>query len=307
VEKGKDLVVVVIVPARGYAAALIALGILIGKFSGPHDTQLGAVNIEEKLRKLNKGSPVVIQEGNKQTNGDFSGISKKFNDNNLRVGVHIPNKKTEQITRWLLLDQCIVNILPSGTISIIPNLTNEYSIIKHQDFTNNIAPEINMKDIVATANIECLFVTQISMLRSEIVDMQFASTNMRIQETTILLPQEPSDFTNLTYGNLQDILRVRKFLKRDFNFLTDILPVDSKRMSDQLDLDKDTIVLFDGSSALLKWDRIASGAVKIIVLDRTDTRFEEAIELVNTKYVDRQSDVNVIPEAPNNIETIVFY
>ena len=66
-------------------------------------------------------------------------------------------------------------------------------------------------------------------------------------------------------------------------------------------------MLFDGSSALLKWDRIASGAVKIIVLDRTDTRFEEAIELVNTKYVDRQSDVNVIPEAPNNIETIVFY
>ena len=306
-KRGKELVAVVIVPARGYAAALVALGILIGKLSGPHDTQLGAVTIEEKLRKLNRGSPVVIQEGNKQINGDFSGISKKFYDNNLRVGIHIRIKKTEQITRWLLLDQCIVNILPSGTISIIPSLTNGDSIIEHQGFIKNIAPKIKMKDIVSIANTECLFVAQISTLRSEIVDAQFASTNTRTQETSVFMPQDLGDSNNLTYGNLQDILRVRRFLKRDLSFLSDILPVDSKRISDKIELNEDTIVLFDGSSALLKWDRIISGSVKIIVLDRTDTRFEEAIELINTKYVDRQSDVDVIPAAPNNIETIVFY
>jgi hypothetical protein len=112
-----------------------------------------------------------------------------------------------------------------------------------------------------------------------------------------------------TIGTLQDLLRARTYLKRGTAYRAHVLSAGSRHIPAFASRLEPLAALFDGGLAYVKWAEFWKRTHRILVLDRTDRRFEDAVRLVNQEYVERRIDRTLdcpLPNPPRGVDLMVF-
>ena len=109
-------------------------------------------------------------------------------------------------------------------------------------------------------------------------------------------------------GTLQDILRIRRLSSTSEAFRSDIFPVRSKGHAMESEEMAPHLVVFDGAVGFLKWRHIWPHCNWVVILDRTEPRFEEAAQIVNEDYFSRVDEEKLeLPDAPPVSVELVSY
>jgi len=122
-------------------------------------------------------------------------------------------------------------------------------------------------------------------------------------------------------GTLQDVIKVRSIGKDSEQFLAAIFSPNEKARKSPTQPVAETVsqnapvsheefpvVVFDGANAYLKQHENWKGQNSVVVLDRTDNRFEDAVDELNRQFMGRvvKSDVlntlEFLPDAPPGVE-----
>ena len=126
-------------------------------------------------------------------------------------------------------------------------------------------------------------------------------------------------------GTLQDIVRVKSLGKDAEQFLSEIFTPSERpeleaaqpiaevisRPESELLIDF-PVVIFDGCQAFLQQHHHWGSQNKVVILDRTDRKFDDAIDEFNRQFFRRIVDTNILesleflPEAPPGVELQLF-
>ena len=111
----------------------------------------------------------------------------------------------------------------------------------------------------------CLIVGHLNALRAEIRDSTFAiGPEYYKARQGELLPNGGRAYgkTDFVEGNLQDILRVRRFLGSDQAHMMDIFLVEARAPYEPNEDYGDTVIVFDGAAGFLKWMALPSAQIR---------------------------------------------
>jgi hypothetical protein len=108
---------------------------------------------------------------------------------------------------------------------------------------------------------------------------------------------------------LQDVLRVDRFATGEQSHRSMLVPVGSGQPSDDAISKVEMGVVFDGAPGFLKWWSAFPGRHQIVILDRTEAYFDDAVSAINTRLSqNRASAEPSLPgsDAPPGGEVLAF-
>ena len=303
--KDRRLIIAAALPTRTYIAALTALGVVCALLTEPASDK----SIAEVWSNMSAGTPVVVQEGTKRMKGEYCGLKRFTDDNRLRIGVHISVKKGGNLTRWFLPERCAISRLPSGSAMFLPEQKQESEILKNQRFIEGFVAQEDIYAMITRSYLGCLIVGHLNILRAELRETAFAvGPELFSDEHGKQARGRREGDGQFVEGTIHDVLRVRKFLGPDQTFMTDVFPAEARSPYEDIKETSDSVIIFDGATAFVKWRGPWPYNTRIVLLDRTDSRFEEAVQLINSEYVVRTGDPTrfSLKDSPSGIEVVAF-
>ncbi|BBD63529.1 hypothetical protein NIES2109_64040 (plasmid) [Nostoc sp. HK-01] len=283
------LVLGLAIPTRNYAAALAALGVVQARANSPID-RINSNRYFEQLCKLPKGTPVVFYDCNRRYKGIYQGIDETCGERRLRI--QRENKSSGGLTNLVSVKQSHnVAIAHKPNISL-PKKQSGRPIIIHNEFIDGVIGKHNTSEFITKTRLDCALIGRINTLKHEILEIPFASFSSSKSKT----------------GYLQDILRVRNFLSEGQAYRSEIL---SSQVSEPPQTSGGLVphvTIFDGATGFLKWRDDWRTSHWIILLERTEPHFKEAVEIIDNDYINRhnwEEIQNIIP-APSGVEMVVY-
>lgn len=282
------LVVGLAVPVRAYAATLTALGIVIERAKIPSD------NIEVSkylayLKTIERGVSVMYCPKEDWYPGNFVGLQQVGGKPFIAI---IWKRGRERCKVTLPVSQAITRLQISGSTE------NDYAgktvgrrLVHNKDFLKIILGGNNTNEFVVRSRLECLIIGCVNTLRHE------------IKETQISLG------TNHIAGTIQDVLRVRKFLGADSAYRSNVIPINREQSSHSFSSDIPYMTIFDGALSFLKWRDYWRKSNWIVLLDKTESCFREAVDQLNQEYVERRVRDAILAstlELPQGSEFLAF-
>ena len=143
---------------------------------------------------------------------------------------------------------------------------------------------------LAASRLDCVIVAHERELRAEVLETPFALTSG----------------DNRVGGCLQDLLRVKRFGRDGEPHRSDLVPTNWPVRREHREYP--TVAIFDGANAYLRWGETWPRSHLIVVLDRRDSRFDDAVGQLDTAYIrDRVNGLGVhLPTVPPSIECMAF-
>ncbi len=282
------LIVGLAVPVRAYAAALIALGIVTGLVKIPLDS-IKESEYLNYLKTIESGSSIIYLVGGNWYPGEFVSINEKEDG----VSVHVIWKKGKQ--------QCNCGIPLKDArkrIRIVGSTKNDSHekiigrrIIPNKEFLDLILEGEHANEFVLSSRLECIIIGCINTLRQEIKGLRISFGAKHIE------------------GTIQDVLRVKKFLSEGSAYRSNIIPTDRDQSSYSSVPDMPYMTIFDGAVSFLKWRDYWRKSNWIVLLDKTESRFQEAVDLLNQEYIEKRIGEGLnenMFSLPEGIEIIAF-
>lgn len=290
--KSGPLVVALSLPARAYAAALAAAGIVLSRAQSP-DGLAGASAHFQMLYHLasqESNTPVDyiqnIKGRLKRTCGELQGVV--IRDGAPILKVLIGTERQGQTTSFI-----------NERIAFKVQLARRSGAIGHSHtmkelaFAERALGDTDLADFVFRTQLDCTILGTASQLEHEITEapLAFRATNEKLDE-----------------GHLQDILRACRFLTNSQHFRSEIIPVAHEGRPRTLLTSTPSTVIFDGAIGFLRWRDDWRGLPWLVLLDRIETHFTEAVEAVKSEDMSRVSDAKSlqIPPIPPGIEITTF-
>jgi hypothetical protein len=279
-----ELVVALTLPTRAYAAALAATGVVLeraAKSSGNSDALLHFQQLTD-LVKLQGPTPVYLKEGeNKHITGQLTSV---------RNG-HLVVLTGGEHNGWLTHYVPRARSLGVQLADHAKRLGRAYKILNSGfEFLDRCLPGLNPVDFASETLFDCAIIGVRDHLRAEMTE-----TTFRLQGT----PSRPVE------GCLQDILRVRDFLPPGANYRSKVLSPMLQPITTNL---QPLVAIFDGGRGFLRY-RDAWGSVPwLVLLDRTESSFDEAASAINSDHLYRSNDAEDLnlPPIPPAIEVMTF-
>ena len=112
-------------------------------------------------------------------------------------------------------------------------------------------------------------------------------------------------------GLLQDVLRVNRFVTGQQSHRSALVPTGAGFPASEVVDSTEMGVVFDGAPGFLKWGQLWQGRHQVIILDRTEPYFDDAISAINKRFSQNRADGDAaaaLPgsEAPPGGEVIAF-
>jgi hypothetical protein len=110
-------------------------------------------------------------------------------------------------------------------------------------------------------------------------------------------------------GHLQDVLRVDRFVSGEQSYRSALVPVGSSPPSGDVTSKVEMGIVFDGAAGFLKWGSMWPDRHQVIILDRTELYFEDAITAINSRFSQNRADAeSPLPAdgAPPGGEVLAF-
>ena len=293
-ESGNRLIVGLSLPTRAYAAALIALGVVFQRVQQPTSEAETKEHFRE-LCALREGLPVDLLYVGKMFKGALAGTANY--EGHLYVKVQLTaNVERSGACNWFFIkeeDSLDIQIADRGAAALPLKLRGKL-VVDPQSFLLPLFDDPGMAwRLCARSQMDCLIVGRRNILEQELCNTEFAFRTDG----------------NFQSGHLQEIVRVRQFVKGIGSFRSSIFPDLSRRHPKTGGRNKPYAVLFDGPRAFLKLRHYWYDSHWVVVLDRTQREFTEAADTLCAEYVqDRSCNGRAALKAgvPRGVEMISF-
>lgn len=253
--------VALVLPTRSLAATLIATGITLHRAAEP----VGTNNLQthfDHLCALPENTKVIYTSGRVQYKGLLGGVEEIDGARGLRLEIAKQNKTAIVVFRQL-----------SGGIELADwegSLSERISarkIARRPDFLDAVLGPAHSREFVTKSRLDAVLVGNAHLLSEEITGCQIAAEVAN------------GDLHEGTFG---DLLRTRR-LAPNRAFRSDLVS-DASASPPTSANPLETAIIFDGPSAFLRMRSKTGDYNQIVVLDRTNSRFDDGVFAVNEEY-----------------------
>ena len=289
----RRMVFALAVPTRAYASALISAGLVISRLSDerPAESEEDHMRV---LRGLERGTPVIIYEGATKTKGAFIAVEDNYYDGKTYVGVQIqePSDKAGALTRWLPARSAKRVAVLEGAVAQalrLPRECRSEALVKNQAFVSHFLSPDAQRTIATKSQSECMIVGQVNLLKRELVETVFGVLRDGYRAGKDSSGQTHSlakVLTRFAKGRLQDIVRAHRFCRDGEPFRSRIIP-GTKTDPSGVEDSEASVIVFDGAAGFLRLRHCWPKAHLVVLLDRTDPHFVDAVNHINQGFVNR--------------------
>lgn len=274
------------IPTRLFACSLVATGIVFARLGGESSTD--AIQLKY-IRSLKPGTSVYVRRDN---NRKLRGIIERFDEYEGEPYIYIST--TNKGTMGFPLDRYASRITVSDRDVSLPKFQQRgYLIESPGKFLQCCLGKMLAQKHILDSSFETLIIGKKSIIQDEVCDIPFIC--------------KASGKSAETKGCLQEILRVRQFSSANKSYRTQC--VSSLNITPEKEIGSQTppIVVFDGAIAYIKLSHKWGSAHQIVLLDRTERQFGDAIELLNQNYAYRLAGSFKFPiKIPDGIEMMIY-
>lgn len=291
VDGNRRSVLALVLPARAFAAPLLSVGVVLSRSHIPVP-QPGIDEYFDLLCSMPRNTRVTYMRSGRKHDGILYGKSRISDVDYVSVMIsikgslhicHVPRDKCREIT---------VSAVDGGQPP--KKLSRGRRVLPSGGLLGQVFDAASVLEFVRRSRLECIILGRIGELRHEIVNTPFA-----IQVASGAFGE----------GNLQDLIRVRRFAGSDQCHRSNVVDVSRSGSPFQNDRELPSIVVFDGSRSFLRWRDYWRQSNWILCLDRTESDFGEAVEELNREYTQRRSRLNWsvrTPLAPSRVEVLMY-
>lgn len=284
-------VVILSVPTRHFCSSMISAGAI---YQVAKEFIPDATSKEIYFKKLiNLPDGTSIRRRNPTTKNIIKGVSVSSenpdNETDFRFRTHKGNQKVGPVISLLNMEQCWAEIeidssnehkLPVGHKS---KIVDDGAKFRSHLFDNKNADKFFSGDNEAV----CLLIGVVNTLEEEI-----SQDNLIISEVGVK-------------GSIHDIIRADK-LNKDSGYKTKLLS--DRNMLKPLIEKIPRLVIFDGARSFLKWNSLFTKSNVVVILDRSESTYEDGVLLANDNFENRKEDLNLpdslIEEIPIGVEVM---
>jgi hypothetical protein len=279
------MVVGIAMPTRAYAACLIAAGYITTKFN-LFEIKGNAYVYFKQLCKLEKGTSLTFFSGNKKLRAIFDGVDEINGEKRLRV------QRSKEVVDLISPEKALLVNVAKSKLKSLPKKQKGKDIRYGKGLLGMLMSRNDFYQYSSNSRLDCVIIGRLKVLRQEITKTEFG---FRMSK-------------KVSEGNLQEILRTRRFLGNNEAFRSVIYPVNKKKAIIAAEDKLPSIAIFDGSSAFIKWRDNWRKSDRVALLDRTDLGFSEATNILNQGYMNRicQQEINNSPPCPPGIKMIAY-
>jgi hypothetical protein len=283
-------VTVIAVPTRAFGAAFVSLGMVISD-AAAHDHASQSAHFE-KLFDLPAGTPVIYRPAPGKTLRGVLQAPEEY-DGTLRVRVQVHSRAGGGLT-YLIDESRALQVQPARHSGKLPkNQAGDNARFTNQ-FVDSLLGEADPVQLGLRSKLVCALVGKRSALEHE------------IRKTPLALH---ANGHRRAEGQLQDILRVNRFATGQQSHRSALVPLGAGSPSEDVVAGTEMGVVFDGAQGFLKWGQLWRRRHQIIVLDRTEPFFDDAINAINTRFSQNRIEGEVaLPssDAPPGGEILAF-
>lgn len=278
------------IPTKAYAAVFAATGVVSQLARVNRFTLTDSIAYIEKLRGLQLGDPLIYRRHNKYTKGVFDGWRNDNNQWYLRI-------KTGPSQNICVPQNLLLGVEPLFEENFkIPRTETTRNLItqKELDFLSAFFDDKNLvNEFIAHSRLDCLIIGSKTQIHREVCENLFAF-------------QAPhGDFTE---GSLNVLLRIRELLADSSAYHTRLWRASNSSEEQRTAIDPPAVIIFNGATSFLRWRDSWRTSHWIVLLDRTEPRFDEAVQTLNQEYIlNRVENLLLEPlPAPQGIEIIAY-
>jgi hypothetical protein len=286
---GNRLIIALAIPTRAYAAALTAFGVALARSELSH-TQIENDDYFDQLCNLQKGTPITFLDKGKKKRAIYEGYEKVCGQRRLRI--RLESRESGGLTELIPLEKAHNILIKNTPINKLPKKQKGRKIISYSSFFEEIIGKERAINYSINSQLECIIIGRRNLLQSEIKGIPF-SCHKKSQS-----------------GFLQDILRVKSFFSTDDQaYRSEVFSVSSRKPPRFSDGKIPFVTIFDGASGFIKWRANWRNSQWIILLDRTENDFQEAVDIINQDYIQKrveESGSKNLSFIPSGIEAVIY-
>src|SRR5579862_777384 len=289
-DDNRRTIIAIATPTRAFASVLCAVGIV--GVRADTSVATNAMSHFEFLMTLPKGTMVTYQEDLKKRRKGWL-ISCVTENGQRFVVVQFHPQRHGGLTYKIPAGRSISVQVAGDEMPALPHDVISRVIRVQPGLMSGILEQGMLSVFLQNSRLECVIVGHESLLREEIQRTPFSV-------------RSPSGA--LISGKLQDILRVRRLAGGSQSYRSELYSATGMEERSPSD-ETPTVAIFDGSVAFLRWMTAWPRAHCVVVLDRTDARFDDAAAEINRLYIGERVDGGVFPQpqqVPPSLECMAF-
>jgi hypothetical protein len=280
----KRAVVGLALPARAYAAPLVAFGVTMGKFVAS-SRDLEATRRFQQLCELKSNTPLFYRRNAKLIKVFFDGLEEMDGEMKLCLS-------TKGERYWITSKQALQVEFPAKGFSTMPKRPSQRVRERPSQFLTSLFGVQTAKAITSQSSLDSLIIGPLSQLKEEIQAWPIAV-------------QTGEGFAK---GFLQDVIRVRRFSKRTQAYRSEIYHVHSKEC-ENAGQEIPAVVIFDGGAGFSKWRDSWRQSDWVVLFDQTEAEFDVAVQAFNDEYIKSSigdRELSWFPASPAYIPTSMY-
>jgi hypothetical protein len=280
------------IPTRAFAASLAATGVVTYLAYTKAFSAKDEVAHIEKICNLKAGNPLIYRKKNSVEKGLFETIYTLENTLYVKFKTQECGNQTTSVPQSLFLN---IEPIDDDTFTL-PKRKSTKPIVSRNEYefiSAYIGKELASK-MITYSRTDCLIIGPKAQIYHEATESRFA------------LKDETSSFLE---GTLNMLMRFRTSGNINAAYRTKLISAADKS-SDLEFTTAPRVVIFNGATNFLRWRHTCRNSHWIVLLNRTDSLFHEAVNELNQEYRLKRSETNPpnIPlNLPKQMESIYYY
>jgi len=285
------LIAAIALPTRAYAAALTAFGIVFARTAEPPEGISAGEHFQD-LCRLQLDTPVTLVKNNRKRTGRLKGYMKSGDQE--FIGVQVEDEKGGGLVEYVRSKDSLRVQISETEVTKLPRTQVGRKVVAHEGFLTSLLGRENASRVALSSRLDCEIIGRIGLFGIETKRTQFS-----LQPNCL-----PSEM-----GTLQDLLRVRQFLGENDSYRSEIIKAVGMMEPSVSTKENPHVVVFDGSAGFLKWRNNRRRSHWIVILDRSETNFQDAVQAINGEYMGREPDQaspKELPRTPPGVELLIY-
>lgn len=283
-QNGTRLVTGLAAPTRAYAAAFTATGYVLAR-AALAIAQVDCAEHFQKLCNLPPQTPVTYQENNRILKAIFEGCEEHDGKRYIVIRVNREHARRK---------------VPASLAANIQISEKQFvNLPKHQ-----IGTALNDVPLLSACKVN--FDIGEFCRHSRLEATMIGNRKMLLHELNAPLAAK-ADNGEFRIGTLQEVLRIKGRVAAGLGYRANLRSDrEAKVKPDASEIP--SLVIFDGAAGFLKWRDAWRGSHWIIILDKTEPRFKEAVDTLNQEYLNnRLEDTPLsLPELPAGVDVLAY-
>jgi len=265
------IVTAIVVPTRAFGAAFVSLGMVISDAAArDHSSETAHF---EKLFDLPAGTSVIYRpEPGKTLRGILQGPEEYRGKLHVRIQVH--SRAGGGLTHFIDESRAL-QVQPARHSGKLPKKQGGDNARFANEFVDSLLGEADPVQLGLRSKLVCALVGKKSTLEHE------------IRQTPLAIHVNGHRHAE---GELQDVLRINRFVTGQQSHRSALVPVGGGSPSEEVVTNVEMGVVFDGALGFLRWGQLWHGRHQVIILDRTEPYFDDAISAINTRFSQNRTD-----------------